>query len=259
MDSDISFLYNYTIVIISYSRTRCLNRAFRKIYHEENLPKDTEIVIADDNTPSTTHKETLIELSKYPRVTVVCNHGYHGAFYNKLNGFLMARGKYVMSCDDDDSIDTGYFREMINHIDDKYDIIYTIIATFTNKKFGSIEEMITSFHNFCNIAFKKELILSIDYPRSISILRDDAPLIIPLYMKTDIHKIKAYSNKYHYRLDRYCDHLYQNVHQSQTYADQESVRNGYRFLINYAEKNNFNHFIPSIKIAYKGYLYKIGN
>lgn len=232
-----------------------MNRAFKKIYYEENLPKDTEIVIADDATQSVSHRAYLIELSKLPRVTVIINYGFHGAFYNKLHGFMMARGKYIMSSDDDDVIDTGYYTEMINHIDESYDIIYSIDAAYTHKKFGSIEEMITCFHNFYNLAFRKELIMSIEYPKEIPIIRDDAPLIIPIYMKTDMSRIRAYDNRYKYKIDnKLCDSMYKHKHQSGLYAEQDSVKNGMNFLISYAEKHNQMHYIPSIKAAYIGYI-----
>lgn len=246
--------YKYTIVIISFNRTKCLNRTFNRIYYEEKLPKETEILIADDNTPSASHKSYLARLSKLPKVTVFINYGTHGAFYNKLNGFLMARGKYIMTCDDDDIADVGFYSEMINHINDKYDIIYSLNSVYTKRKFSSINEMIISFHNFCNIAFKKDLILSIEYPKSVQIRRDDAPLVIPMYMNTDFSKVLSYSNNYKYRVDKYCDNFYTHKHQSYFFREQEYVRNGLDFLIKYAENSNKSYLLSSIKQSYKGYL-----
>lgn len=254
--SHIQGIYKYTIVVISFNRTKCLERVFNQLYYMENLPKGTEILITDDNTPSQSHKNYLINLSKNPRVTIVFNYGYQGAFYNKLNGFLLARGKYIMTCDDDDTFNTGFYSEMINNIEEKYDVVYSLYSVWSKKKFSSIEEMMIKFHNFCNIAFKKELILSIQYPKSVPIIRDDAPLIIPLYMKTNMNKIKCYTNKYKYIIDRYCDKLYKHKHQSYYFREQQYVINGMVFLIDYAEKQNQSHLIPTFRAAYRGYIKK---
>lgn len=247
-------MYKNTIVIISFNRTKCLNRTFNRIYYEEKLTSETEILIADDDTPYITHKRYLIGLSRLPRVTVVINTGTHGAFYNKLNGFLMARGKYIMTMDDDDIADVGYYSEMINHIDEKYDIIYSFYTIYTKRKFSSIEDMMINLHNFCNIAFKKELVLSIEYPKATPIIRDDAPLIIPMYMKTNMTRINSYNNIFRYRIDKYCDTIYTHKHQSYFFKQQEYVRNGMIFLISHAEKRNQSNYILTIRFAYEGYL-----
>lgn len=123
----ISDAYKYSIVIISFNRTKCLERAFNRIYYEEKLTNDTEILVVDDNTTEIMHKEYLVNISKLPKVTVIINLGYHGAFYNKLHGYYMERGKYILACDDDDIADVGYYRELIDHIEDRYDIIYQLL------------------------------------------------------------------------------------------------------------------------------------
>lgn len=188
-------VYRCSIVIVSFNRTKCLQRAFNRIYYEEKLSKDTEILVVDDNTTNITHKNYLVSLSKLPRVTVIINLGYHGAFYNKLYGYHMACGKYILTSDDDDIADVGYYQELIDHIEDKYDIIYPLRTVYTRRKFQSIDDMIISFHNLYNVAFRKELMVSIEYPNKIPIRRDDAPILIPMYMKTNISKINTYRNK----------------------------------------------------------------
>lgn len=248
-------VYRYSIVIISFNRTKCLQRAFNQIYYEEKLSKDTEILIVDDNTTNITHIEYFSGLSKLPRVTVIINLGYHGAFYNKLFGYHMALGKYILTCDDDDIAEVGYYKELIDHIEDRYDIIYPFYTVYTKRRFLTIEDMIVSFHNLYNVVFRKELMISAEYPKLIPIRRDDAPILIPMYMKTDISKINTYQNKYKYKIgNKFCDKYYTHKHQSYYFKEQEYVRNGMMFLINYAEKQNKSHFIPSIRRSYKGYL-----
>lgn len=247
-------IYSASIVISTHDRIKCLQRVVDLIYN--NMPQDTELVIADDHSKDTDYEEYYKQLQGRKNVAIYRNEQTKGAFQTKLLGFRNARGEYVMSCDDDDLPDPQYYIEMKANIDRKYDIIATKRGVYFkyNESKISLNYLITSFHNHVNMAIRKSLIMSIPYPENVTIVRDDAPIVIPLYIGSAIDKIKFYDNKNRYNLDRKCKYWHSGSNQMSQYYRQKEVRNGYYFLMNYTTYINKTEYHRPIRQAYNGYI-----
>lgn len=246
--------YSASIVISTYNRLRCLQRVVDRIY--ENMPPNTELVIADDHSIGEEYDMYYKQLRSKKNIAVYTNNQSKGAFHTKLLGFKNARGKYVMSCDDDDLPDPLYYKEMFESLDDDYDIIATEIGIYFkyNRSSISLGKLIAGFHNHVNMAIKKSLYMSIPYPDNIRIIRDDAPIVIPMYISTSLDKIKFYRNRYSYNIDNICKRLHGSVHQSSQYFKQQEVRNGYHFLMELSANLNKTHYQEFIQKAYRGFI-----
>lgn len=246
--------YRASIVISTFNRIKCLNEVIKNIY--SNLPNNTELVIVDDHSIGKEYAKYYNYINKKENINVYINDHHKGAFHTKLFGFRRAKGSYIMSCDDDDLPDSLYYKEMFINIDENYDIIATkncIYFKYNQSKI-SMGELISKFHNHVNMAFKKKLIMSIPYPKNVSIIRDDAPLVIPLYIISSFNKIKFYNNSYKYKLYNLCKKIYKNHRQSKQYFKKKEIRNGYDFLIEFSKIMNKTYYQKYIKNAYKHYI-----
>lgn len=250
----LGYPYRASIVVSTYNRLRCLKRVVDIIYN--NMPAYTELVIADDHSKGEEYTSYYKQLSAKENIAVYVSDHPRGAFQNKLMGFRKARGEYIMSCDDDDVPDAQYYREMERNIDPNYDIIATKNGVYFkyNENITALDALIPGFHNHVNMAIKKSLIMSIPYPEDISIIRDDAPIVIPLYISTTFDKIKFYNNQHKYKLDRVCRTWHRGKNQMVQYYRQTEVRNGYNFLMNFTTSINKTQYHKLIRQAYRGFI-----
>ncbi|OHT01543.1 hypothetical protein TRFO_31571 [Tritrichomonas foetus] len=243
-----------SIVITTFNRQKCFKRAFERLI--ENRPENSEIIVVDDASTETAKLEYLANITGLPNVTVIRHNQSYGAFHSKLDGFRAARGDYVMSCDDDDTFDPYYYKEIVSHIDYRYDFIVPLnnfmIRYFNLRNLTTIEQIVQDFHNHVAYAFRRSLIDGIEYPpKDVYIIRDDAPLTIPLYMKSSYDKFLFFENNWKYRLDRFC----RARHESSKYRlNREKVFNGYYFLLNLTKNTHQTRFNNVIYKAYAGYL-----
>ncbi|OHS93675.1 hypothetical protein TRFO_11691 [Tritrichomonas foetus] len=259
--SNIEFLADYSnkprkssfsIIISTYERVECLKRSFYKIL--KYRPKNTEIVICDDGTKAQSKVDFLNQIAQkfYSNEVYIIKHKKtSGAFHTKLDAFLFCCGDYIMSLDDDDDFDNTFYQEIASNIDYCNDFIIPVnhkIFYWVNLPFTYLSEFIGKYHNHVTFAFRRALLEDINYPNyDVSIVRDDCVLMVPIYIKTGMKNIKYFNNKGQYLLDDYCKTTHEDVKKS----DMNSVKNGYDFLVSFAQRVNRNDTIKMIKKSYQ--------
>ena len=271
----------YSIILSTKDRYSCFPPLFEKLL--VNLPNQTELIIADDASQVPEKVEILYQIRRkseeciqlrhsnqfinssmrpYCYITVMIHGTNYGSFHTKLDGFLQAHGEFIMSIDDDDSFDDDYYKEMVQTMEyhrnvekdiDKYDFFITKNNFYTGylggRKLNTIANFVQSFHNHVAYAFRKSLLLNVEYPsHNVTILRDDAPLMIPLYIQSSIDRILFFNNTNQYRLNKYCKNV---THQMTVQKRQkEFTRNGLRFLLDLINKTGQKQYERNIIRAY---------
>lgn len=249
----------FSVVIATHERTECLKRVFDKLI--KFRPVNTEIIISDDSSKSKQKQTLLNQISndyKDDDVYVIVHTQSFGSFHTKLDGYLFSVGDFIMSIDDDDTFENQFYIELasttIKSLINNKALNFIIPLDFPYiKKWVklpvNLTQMISGFHNHVNMAFRRILISNVDYPpHEVEILRDDAPLMIPLYMQTNNSQILYFENKHRYVVDHFC----QTSHQvSKISQDRKKYLNGYYFLIRYMKTINRFDFEPFINAAYK--------
>ncbi|OHS93674.1 hypothetical protein TRFO_11690 [Tritrichomonas foetus] len=242
---------SFSLVIPTFERYRCLNRSFYRIM--QYRPPNTEIIVSDDSSKTEEKVKLLNEIADnyFTQDVYVIRHiNNSGAFHTKLDGFLYAIGSHIMSLDDDDTFDPPFYIEMAQNIDEKYDFIMPLhfgSLRWIRLPYHSLRQFISSYHNHVTFAFRRKLMEDVDYPfYDIPIIRDDCPLMVPLYIKTNMVNVKYYHNSGHYWVDDY----FKEGHEGSKMAQKDKIRNGRTFLIEYATKINRLDTIPYIKSTY---------
>ncbi|OHT13619.1 hypothetical protein TRFO_16163 [Tritrichomonas foetus] len=253
----------YSIVISTWERAPCLERSFYHIL--ANRPPNSEIIIVDDASNSSEKVSLLhrIRNRMYKNVYILVHDKPYGAFHTKLDGFLYSVGDFIMSIDDDDFFDEDFYKEMAENCDINYDYIMgkKIKILPWVKRFLGLPQMITGIHNHVTFAFQRKLLAPIPYPyHDYKIIRDDAVLMIPMYLNTlkrletnGISErnfsayIKIYDNRYQYILDKYCP----GDHEQNRMKNNKLILNGYDFLIDYAKSIDMKHRTPLITASYR--------
>ena len=238
-----------------------LKKLFKKLI--EFRPKYTEIIISDDGSNSTEKRtllKTIADEYKDNDVFVIFHSQNYGPFHAKLDGFLFSVGKFIMSLDDDDSFDNYFYIDLATQtlIELSYNsnINFVIPLHFDAYEWLklplSIEDMVYSYHNHVCYAFKRNLLSKIRYPlHKVSIVKDDAPLMIPLYAKTEKKQIIYFENKWQYRTDPFCKVIIHQVPQFD--KRRKEVLNGYNFIKDYIMKIGRNDLKTSVEKCYMRY------
>lgn len=253
-------IITFSIIVATYERAACLKRVFNHLI--QNRPNNTEIIISDDASMSAHQISFLNEIAEKHQnddVYVIQHNHSFGAFHTKLDGFLFSVGDFIMSIDDDDIFDDKYYIEMaettIKHLSQNPNLNFIIALDFPYiKKWVKLpvllKEMISSFHNHVDFAFRRSLLSSVDYPpHEVRIVRDDAPLMIPLYIQANDSQVLYYNNTYKYLVDKRCP---ASQHQTNMYLTKKQFYlNGYKFLCRYLEKINRSDLFPTVKSAYQ--------
>ena len=248
----------FSIVLATYERPQCFKRVFAHLI--KHRPNNTEIIVSDDCSPSNVKRSLLEQIMNDHQkedVYVIRHKKSFGAFHTKLDGFLFSVGDFIMSIDDDDFFDDQYFIELkettIKSLSNNENLNFIIALDFPYIKKWiklpvSLNNMISGFHNHVDFAFRRSLMANVDYPpQNVEIIRDDAPLMIPLYMQSNSSQILYYPNKYKYLVDRLCP----SRHQSNTYrSKRRQYLNGYEFLCRYMKSINRTDFGPLVNAAY---------
>lgn len=248
----------FSIVIATFERAQCFKRVFEHLI--KNRPNNTEIIVSDDASRSPDKISLLNQISneyKDDDVYVIQHSKSFGAFHTKLDGFLFSVGEFIMSIDDDDYFDDQYFIEMasttIKLLSNNSQINFVIALDFPYiskwvKLPYPVDKMIAGFHNHVDFAFRRNLLCKVDYPpQEVTIVRDDAPLMIPLYIQTNNSQIYYYQNHYRYLVDRRCP----STHQSNMYRSRRrEYLNGFDFLIRYLIQINRTDLEHLIKASY---------
>lgn len=252
--------YNVSLVISTYKRTSCFINIFEKVL--QYAPVD-EIVIVDDNSQDYNKTKYLNEIKKtYSNVKVIVNPVSYGSFASKLTGFYNCTSDYIVSIDDDDNFDDGYYQEIIAHINPMYDFVIPY-HNFFNKYFSSTQlehffSLTLEFHNHVAMAFRKSLLDGIQYlPYIKCVTRDDCPIMAPLYYKSTPDKFYLFKNRYKYIVQdgNDCGVRRQSLLYTRSYM---CVLNGYKFL-----KDHFKKYHPNYSsypdIVYRSYIDKLKN
>lgn len=188
----------------------------------------------------------------------------YGAFHTKLDGFLLAHGEFIMSMDDDDYFEDDYYKEMVEAMEyhrkvakdiDKFDFFINSHNKYHNYLSGSrmrsIDMMIRHFHNHVMFAFRKSLLLNVKYPSyNVTIVRDDVPLMVPLYLQTNFNRIAFLDNKSQYRVTLYCKNVTHEQQSREPSKRMEYQRNGRDFLLDWIKKINQTQYEKSIRNVY---------
>lgn len=245
----------YSIVISTYERTECLRSLVDNLL--TTLREDGNIIIADDHSTSVEKLELLNNYSKDHRIEVLYNDNNYGTFHTKLRGFLHSKALYVMSADDDDNVDPGYYEELYENLSPEYDFIIPCNGFYskwfkTKSVFSDIKNMVSLFHNHVTMAIRRDMFDGIDYPNtSVPINRDDAVLVIPLYAKSSSNRVKVFYNTkvYHYIIDNaLC-----GAKHEKSRSKISNIKNGYDFILKYLSENHREDLIPYVKVAYEKY------
>ena len=254
---DYSHIYRnaqFSIIVATKDRYPCIeNLLFRLIKFR---PNNTEIIICDDKSEDPSQNQFLrTAASKYKNdnVFILQHRSTSTAFHSKLDGFLFSVGKYIMSIDDDDDFNDGYFQELAEHCNETlYDFVVAIHQKTLNwiyRSYPSINSMIQYFHNHYIFAFRRALLSNVNYPSfEIPIVRDDAPLMVPLYLKTTINRVLYFNNSAQYLYLSLC-----NNNQSQSLEMRYNIEyslNGYYFLAKYVTEHNRSETLLFIKCSY---------
>lgn len=248
----------FSLVISTYERTSCFQRVFNHLML--NRPQKTEIIISDDASHSIGKINLLKNISnkyKNDEIYIITHTRSFGAFHTKLDGFLFSVGEFIMSLDDDDFFDNNYYIELATKTHEailhnkNYNFIISLDFPYIKRWVKlpiSIEEMISSFHNHVSFAFRRSLLIDVRYPpQNITIIRDDAPLMIPLYIQTKNDQILYYNNTNRYLVDRKC----RSPHQSNQYkARWTETLNGFYFLSKFIININRTDIEPKLKALY---------
>lgn len=247
-----------SLVISTYERAHCLKNVFNHLI--QNRPLNTEIIISDDSSKSPEKISLLntIANDNYNNDVYVFTHvDNFGAFHNKLDGFLFSVGEFIMSMDDDDFFTDNYYKELAdnviaaNNIRKSYNFIVPTqnIFLFWVKFPMTIKKMIVNYHNHVTFAFRKSLLEDVTYPNySYKIIRDDAPLMIPLYIKSRDDQIYQYKNHEQYMVNR---SICQTEHQTEVIRKNYKYKlNGLHFILNYSKTIGINDYYNEIRRSY---------
>lgn len=251
---------SHSMVISTFERADCFRKLFNRIIMHR--PPHTEIIICDDASHSLEKNQLLKEIANNymnENVYVIIHTHNFGAFHTKLDGFLFCVGEYIMSIDDDDDFNPDYYIELAANINKAISskITYDFIIPRRNRAFFwvhfpvSIRSMIGSYHNHVSFAFRRSLMKNVNYPdHHFKIYRDDAPLMIPLYIQSDDKYLYQFFNQNQYNVGGLnCT----TVHEGASFKKKESRQfyfNGLIFIMKFTRKyGNFN-YINSYKIAY---------
>ena len=89
-----------SIVIPVFNGEAFLNTTILSIQNQDF--KDIEIIIVDDGSKDNSVKLIKEIMKKEPRIVLYENGENKGAFYTKVKGILISKGKYIMILDEDD-------------------------------------------------------------------------------------------------------------------------------------------------------------
>ena len=89
-----------SIVVPVHNGEFCIKRAIISIQNQDF--KDIEIIVIDDYSTDESVKITKELIKTEPRIKFYQNEVNKGAFYTKTRGILLAKGKYILTLDDDD-------------------------------------------------------------------------------------------------------------------------------------------------------------
>lgn len=113
----------YSIIIPVFQPTKKLQKLLTNIDYQYNTKKVYEIIIVDDSDcdKSWTFINTFINCSNRKSIQLTKNFGQHGAI---LAGLSSAKGKYIITIDDDGQHDPEELGRLMAAMDDGVDVVY---------------------------------------------------------------------------------------------------------------------------------------
>ena len=153
-----------SIVIPTYNRRTQLDTCIRSILAQSY--KNFEIIIIDDCSTDDTYFKYRNFYDK--RVRYYKNKKNLGVGLNRNKGYLLAKGEYLIFCDDDDYyIDEKYFEKIVEIFEnDKINVLCTSSIIHYEKE-NKIEESILNFEGCIDsIRYLKEFQITLSKPNS---------------------------------------------------------------------------------------------
>lgn len=123
-----------SIVVPVYNTEKYLNSCLKSII--KSIPKkivnNTEILIINDGSKDNSEDIILKFENKYPKLIRYINQQNHGLGNVRNVGLKEARGKYIASIDSDDTINSNFFKEALDGMENNIDIIMCDWLSVTN-------------------------------------------------------------------------------------------------------------------------------
>jgi len=122
-----------SIIVPTYNRANYLKECLDSII-KQNYP-NLEIIVTDDNSVDETKEVVKDYIQKYPFIKYVKNEKYpQGPNGNKNNGLDYATGEIIGIFDDDDTLNDGVLLEMVEKINEGYDVVIGNCKIVSNRK-----------------------------------------------------------------------------------------------------------------------------
>ncbi|TAE61169.1 MAG: glycosyltransferase family 2 protein [Nostocales cyanobacterium] len=142
-----------SIIIPTYNRPDYLKQAIYSAVTQTY--KNIEIVVSDNCSPES--PQSLVESFADPRIRFWRHPENVGMLKNQMNGFKMARGKYVASLHDDDMWTPNFLAKLIPHLENNPNLILAFSDQYIIDNQGKIDTVKTEE---CSRYYKRQQLAS---------------------------------------------------------------------------------------------------
>jgi glycosyltransferase involved in cell wall biosynthesis len=106
-----------SIICCTHNRLVFVQKHFEQLRHD--LPEQVELIYALDNCSDGTQAYLQQQAGGMPNVRVLDYRGPGGLFHCRNHGFEHSNGRYIHYLDDDDSVESGYHRQLRTKLQDQ--------------------------------------------------------------------------------------------------------------------------------------------
>lgn len=135
-----------SVIILSYNTQDLVVGCLESFY--QNLPKDIEVILVDNNSADNTVK---VVSKQFPRVKIIANKKNLGFAKGNNQGIKQARGKHVLLLNSDTLVEARVFDDLISFAETKPEA--GIISPQLLNRDGTIQQNGGSLPNLTNIFF----------------------------------------------------------------------------------------------------------
>jgi Glycosyl transferase family 2 len=115
-----------SIIIPTYNRPTYLREAIGSAIHQTY--QNIEVIVSDDCSPN--NPEGLINSFQDSRIIFYRQPSNLGMFTNTISGFQRARGKYVVSLNDDNLLNSDFVEKLLPYLEDNSDLVMAFCDHF---------------------------------------------------------------------------------------------------------------------------------
>lgn len=132
-----------SVIIPTYKRAKYIERAINSVLNQTY--KDYEIIVVDDNNPSTAYRKQLEKImNKYKenkKIIYIQHEKNRNGAAARNTGIRIARGKYITFLDDDDYFLPDRIRKLVEILEKnkEYNAAYSSVVIVKNKKIVKIK------------------------------------------------------------------------------------------------------------------------